>query len=91
MYQALHFRECGSRRLHYGIFHFCCFFLVKCEKIFITGVSIVLSTGNSCSEDIHGETEKNGKIVEIDDNFEDPQFCATMACDIYQHLRASEV
>ncbi|XP_019196846.1 PREDICTED: cyclin-A1-4-like isoform X2 [Ipomoea nil] len=33
------------------------------------------TTGNICKRDI----------------IEDPQFCATMACDIYKHLRASEV
>ncbi|KAK4572686.1 hypothetical protein RGQ29_030923 [Quercus rubra] len=36
-------------------------------------------TGNICN-----------KIVNIDNNYMDPQLCATIACDIYQHLRASE-
>jgi len=31
------------------------------------------------------------KVVDIDNNFMDPQFCATIACDIYKHLRVSEV
>lgn len=31
------------------------------------------------------------KIVDLDVDFMDPQLCATMACDIYQHLKASEV
>ncbi|XP_057505460.1 cyclin-A1-1 [Actinidia eriantha] len=30
------------------------------------------------------------EIVDVDDNFMDPQLCATMACDIYKHLRATE-
>ncbi|CAI0395693.1 unnamed protein product [Linum tenue] len=30
------------------------------------------------------------KFVNLDTNFEDPQLCATIACDIYKHLRASE-
>ncbi|KAL6990838.1 hypothetical protein U1Q18_008960 [Sarracenia purpurea var. burkii] len=29
-------------------------------------------------------------IVDIDENFMDPQLCAAMACDIYKHLQASE-
>lgn len=34
--------------------------------------------------------DKN-QIVNIDSNNADPQLCATFACDIYKHLRASEV
>lgn len=30
-------------------------------------------------------------IVDVDENLDDPQLCATIACDIYNHLRASEV
>ncbi|XP_004289008.1 PREDICTED: cyclin-A1-1-like [Fragaria vesca subsp. vesca] len=30
-------------------------------------------------------------IADIDNSFMDPQLCATFACDIYNHLRASEV
>ncbi|KAK9743487.1 hypothetical protein RND81_03G242800 [Saponaria officinalis] len=30
------------------------------------------------------------KVVDVDDNYMDPQFCSTIACDIYNHLRASE-
>ncbi|XP_019072151.1 cyclin-A1-1 isoform X2 [Vitis vinifera] len=59
-----------------------------CSKLYIS--EHVEAEGNICSEDIHVETETNGKIADIDDNFGDPQFCATMACDIYKHLRASE-
>ncbi len=31
------------------------------------------------------------KVVNLDNNYDDPQLCATFACDIYKHLRASEV
>jgi hypothetical protein len=30
-------------------------------------------------------------IVDIDNNHEDPQLCATLAFDIYKHLRVAEV
>ncbi|XP_065848236.1 cyclin-A1-1-like [Euphorbia lathyris] len=43
-----------------------------------------------CSESILADMETDNKIVNLDDNFEDPQLCATFACDIYKHLRASE-
>lgn len=35
--------------------------------------------------------EINEEKANIDDNYMDPQLCATIACDIYKHLRASEV
>lgn len=35
--------------------------------------------------------ETTDKIVDIDNNLMDPQFCATIASDIYKHLRDSEV
>lgn len=31
------------------------------------------------------------EVVDVDDKYMDPQFCATIACDIYKHLRESEV
>ncbi|XP_057728927.1 cyclin-A1-1-like isoform X1 [Arachis stenosperma] len=46
--------------------------------------------GNICSRDILVELEKDDKVVNVDNNFMDPQLCATFACDIYKHLRASE-
>ncbi|XP_044475153.1 cyclin-A1-1-like [Mangifera indica] len=46
--------------------------------------------GNGCSRDILVEMEMDDKIVNLDDNIKDPQLCATFACDIYKHLRASE-
>ncbi|KFK38207.1 hypothetical protein AALP_AA3G082800 [Arabis alpina] len=44
-----------------------------------------------CSRDVLSDL-KNDKdqFVNIDSNNVDPQLCATFACDIYQHLRASE-
>ncbi|GAU25914.1 hypothetical protein TSUD_376330 [Trifolium subterraneum] len=48
-------------------------------------------TGNICSRDILVELEKGDKIVNIDNDHVDPQLCASFACDIYKHLRASEV
>ncbi|XP_057446774.1 cyclin-A1-4-like [Lotus japonicus] len=47
--------------------------------------------GNICSRDILvEELEKGEKIVNIDNDHMDPQLCASFACDIYKHLRASE-
>ncbi|KAK9080109.1 hypothetical protein SSX86_001784 [Deinandra increscens subsp. villosa] len=47
--------------------------------------------GNVCKREILVEMGTNENIVDLDVDFMDPQLCATMACDIYQHLRASEV
>lgn len=47
--------------------------------------------GNVCSRDILVELEKGDKFVNVDNNYADPQLCASFACDIYKHLRASEV
>ncbi|XP_054797038.1 cyclin-A1-4-like isoform X2 [Prosopis cineraria] len=46
--------------------------------------------GNICNRDILVELEREDKIVNIDNNYVDPQLCATFACDIYKHLRVSE-
>ncbi|CAN4121091.1 unnamed protein product [Withania somnifera] len=43
-----------------------------------------------CKRDVLVDLESGDKIVNIDNNLVDPQLCATMACDIYKHLRASE-
>ncbi|KAK2659447.1 hypothetical protein Ddye_005980 [Dipteronia dyeriana] len=48
------------------------------------------TTGNVCRRDILTEMEMENKIVNVDDNYMNPQLCATYACDIYKHLRASE-
>ncbi|GER49159.1 cyclin family protein [Striga asiatica] len=46
---------------------------------------------NMCKRDVLAAIESDKKIVDIDENLDDPQLCATIACDIYKHLRASEV
>ncbi|XP_047981326.1 cyclin-A1-4-like [Salvia hispanica] len=46
--------------------------------------------GVVCKRDELAALEAGGMIVNVDDNLEDPQLCATIACDIYKHLRASE-
>ena len=52
---------------------------------------INLVAGNICNRDVLAEMETDDKIVNVDTNYMDPQLCATIACDIYKHLRASEV
>uniref|UniRef100_A0A5B7AJ50 Putative cyclin-A1-1-like n=1 Tax=Davidia involucrata TaxID=16924 RepID=A0A5B7AJ50_DAVIN len=47
-------------------------------------------TGNFCKRDILLEIDMVDKVVNIDNKVMEPQFCATIACDIYKHLRASE-
>ncbi|KAL2339747.1 hypothetical protein Fmac_007687 [Flemingia macrophylla] len=47
-------------------------------------------SGNICSRDILVELENGDKFVNVDNNYADPQLCASFACDIYKHLRASE-
>ncbi|KAK3006588.1 hypothetical protein RJ639_016118 [Escallonia herrerae] len=59
-----------------------------CSKLFIS--EHVEVSGNICKRDTLADMETSTKIIEVDDNFMDPQLCATMACDIYKHLRASE-
>lgn len=44
-------------------------------------------TGIICKRDILSDDE----IIDVDNDIMDPQACATIACDIYKHLRASEV
>uniref|UniRef100_A0A2C9U1F9 B-like cyclin n=2 Tax=Manihot esculenta TaxID=3983 RepID=A0A2C9U1F9_MANES len=45
---------------------------------------------NECCRDILADMETDNKIVNLDDNYQDPQLCATIAYDIYKHLRESE-
>ena len=47
--------------------------------------------GSICNRDVPAEMETDGCIIDVDTDFMDPQQCATIACDIYNHLRASEV
>ncbi|GJU44152.1 SNF1-related protein kinase catalytic subunit alpha KIN10 isoform X3 [Tanacetum coccineum] len=46
--------------------------------------------GNVCKREILMDMGTSEKIVDLDVDFMDPKLCATMACDIYQHLRATE-
>lgn len=82
------------------LMRFCFFSVVNCEILVALLVLVVrfemimwvdLFAGNICSRDILVELEKGEKIVDIDDDHVDPQLCASFACDIYKHLRASEV
>lgn len=47
--------------------------------------------GNVCKRNVLAAVESDVKIVNVDENLNDPQLCATIACDIYKHLRATEV
>ncbi|GMH22316.1 hypothetical protein Nepgr_024159 [Nepenthes gracilis] len=49
------------------------------------------TAGNVCKRDILVEIDMVDKVANVDNNFLDPQFCATFACDIYKHLRESEL
>nr|XP_016472550.1 PREDICTED: cyclin-A1-4-like isoform X1 [Nicotiana tabacum] len=51
----------------------------------------VKAAADICKRDVLVDIESGDKIANIDNNFVDPQLCATMACDIYKHLRATEV
>ena len=53
-------------------------------------VSNIASVDSICKREILADMEVD-KVVNVDENYVDPQFCATIACDIYKHLRASEV
>ncbi|CAI0395689.1 unnamed protein product [Linum tenue] len=60
------------------------------NKLYISDHEVVAE--NMCNRDAHGviDMDTDDKFVNLDTNFEDPQLCATIACDIYKHLRASE-
>ncbi|KAG6578948.1 Cyclin-A1-1, partial [Cucurbita argyrosperma subsp. sororia] len=46
--------------------------------------------GSICNREALAEMETDSGIIDVDTDFMDPQQCATIACDIYKHLRASE-
>lgn len=46
--------------------------------------------GDTYKNNIRVEMEKIHKLVNVDDNITDPQFCAVIASDIYKNLRDSE-
>ncbi|KAK8938594.1 Cyclin-A1-1 [Platanthera zijinensis] len=47
------------------------------------------SRGNAWKSD-GSDIEMARMIANVDDNDEDPQLCATLACDVYKHLRLTE-
>ncbi|KAL7117916.1 hypothetical protein ACP275_03G102300 [Erythranthe tilingii] len=47
-------------------------------------------SGDVCKRDLLAAIDSDVKIVDVDENLDDPQLCATIACDIYKHLRDSE-
>ncbi|KAK8692208.1 hypothetical protein V6N13_075682 [Hibiscus sabdariffa] len=51
----------------------------------------VEAAGKFCNRDAVAEKETDDTMMDVDDNHMDPQLCATYACDIYKHLRASEL
>ncbi|KAK8642872.1 hypothetical protein V6N13_012199 [Hibiscus sabdariffa] len=51
----------------------------------------VEAAGNFCNRDAAAEKETDSEIMDVDDSYTDPQLCATYACDIYKHLKASEL
>ncbi|EPS73971.1 hypothetical protein M569_00786 [Genlisea aurea] len=58
--------------------------ILSISENFDTPVSI-------CKRDVIASIIESGdKIADVDDNLDDPQLCAAIACDIYRHLRASE-
>ncbi|XP_039041646.1 cyclin-A1-1-like [Hibiscus syriacus] len=52
----------------------------------------VEAAGKFCNREVFDDgKETDNKIMDVDDNYMYPQLCATYACDIYKHLRASEL
>ncbi|KAK9152558.1 hypothetical protein Sjap_000038 [Stephania japonica] len=47
-------------------------------------------SGDICKRGTFMKMEENDAIINVDSNLLDPQLCASIACDIYKHLRASE-
>ncbi|XP_020246640.1 cyclin-A1-1 isoform X2 [Asparagus officinalis] len=45
--------------------------------------------GYTCKREIAVPMETDN-IIDVDDDHKDPQLCATLACDIYKHLRIAE-
>lgn len=51
----------------------------------------ILISGIIQKRDVFTDTVTGEEIVDIDNNLTDPQFCATIASDIYKYLLESEV
>ena len=54
-------------------------------------LNFFMLSGIVCKRDALSEVVSDDEIVDVDNDLVDPQACATIACDIYKHLRASEV
>lgn len=65
--------------------------LVVIVEVRLLNFVMLMFVGNVCKREILMEMGTGEKIVDLDVDFMEPQLCATMACDIYQHLRATEV
>ncbi|KAL9234745.1 hypothetical protein vseg_009577 [Gypsophila vaccaria] len=63
-------------------------YVSKSSTPLLISVSVPTS-GNFCQRDVLTPMETDC-VVDLDDNYHNPQFCSTIACDIYKHLRASE-
>ncbi|KAH0448638.1 hypothetical protein IEQ34_022438 [Dendrobium chrysotoxum] len=48
------------------------------------------SNGNAWKSDVPVAVDAAVNIANVDDNQEDPQLCASLACDVYEHLRLAE-
>ncbi|CAI9775928.1 unnamed protein product [Fraxinus pennsylvanica] len=46
---------------------------------------------NICKREILAAMDSDDMIVDVDGNLNDPQLCATIACDIYNNHQASGV
>ncbi|KAK1321849.1 Cyclin-A1-3 [Acorus calamus] len=49
------------------------------------------ATDNLCKRDIFAGMETSDPIIDVDENCDDPQLCATIVCDIYEFLREKEI
>ncbi|KAL5997610.1 hypothetical protein ACLOJK_008540 [Asimina triloba] len=59
-----------------------------CKNLYISD-NAEAEAGDVCKREILSGMEID-KIIDVDDNHKDPQLCATIACDIYKHLRMAE-
>lgn len=60
-----------------------------CNKLCIS--ENVEKPGTVCKRDILSALSPHDDVIDLDNDLMDTQACATIVCDIYKHLRASEV
>lgn len=53
--------------------------------------SNVLVPYEDIESSLDAESDLGNEVDDIDSNLVDPQLCGAFACDIYEHLRSSEV